>query len=257
MATVIIGDVHGCLEELAALLPEVRRKTDTVEEIIFVGDLVDKGPHSVQTLRYVRQLSEDLKVTIVEGNHENKNFRFWKKAEAGDVAKAMEMKGSDELAKIMEDADLELRDWLRDKVVPYAVRPELGIAVVHGGITPTVAELPEDPGDLVGKNKKRVLRSMYIRYINDEGVMIPFGQEQPGDKFWCEKYDGRFGHVYFGHQPWLKDGPEYFEHATGIDLGCVHGGNLCAAIIRGSLLAQREFVTVQAGKEYCPPILAD
>ena len=74
MATVIIGDVHGCLEELTSLLAEVYSKTDTVEEIIFVGDLVDKGPHSVETLKYVRKLSEDRKVTVVEGNHENKNF---------------------------------------------------------------------------------------------------------------------------------------------------------------------------------------
>lgn len=254
MATIIIGDVHGCIEELKQLLQKVTSGVDKVDEVIFAGDLMDKGPDSVSVLRYVKELDERLNVTVVEGNHENKNFRFWKKMEAGDPDRAMEMKGAEELSGIMAKADNSLRNWIRDKVVPYVVRPQLKLVVVHGGITPTVAELPEDPSALGGKNKKRVLRSMYIRYIDSEGVMIPFGKERSGDKFWGEVYDGRFGHVYFGHQPWLKAGPEYFEHATGIDLGCVHGGNLCAAIIRGPLLAQREFVTVQADKEYCPPI---
>jgi len=257
MATVIIGDVHGCVEELNQLLEKVYDNVDAVDEFIFAGDLVDKGPGSVAVLRYVKALSALHNVTIVEGNHENKNFRFWKKVEAGDHERAMSMKNSSELSKIMEKADTPLRNWLRDKVVPYAVRPMLGVVVVHGGITPSVEDLPTDYTLLGGKNKKRVLRSMYIRYIDDEGVMIPFGKERSGDKFWAEKYDGRFGHVYFGHQPWMKDGPEYFEFATGIDLGCVHGGYLCAAVVRGPLLAHREFVTVRAGKEYCPPLLLD
>ena len=256
MATVILGDIHGCLDELDTMLTKVNT-TCEVDEIIFVGDLLDKGPHSVPVLRYVNDLTEKVKVTIVEGNHENKNFRFWKKAEAGDVEKAMEMKGAEGLACIMESAERKLRDWLRGKVVPYVTRPELGFTVVHGGFTPTVAELPEDPSELCGKNKKRVLRSMYIRYISDEGIMIPFGQEQPGHKFWAEVYDGRFGHVYFGHQPWLQEKPAYFDHATGIDLGCVHGGHLCAAIIHGPSLDQREFIMIQSGKEYCPPINMD
>jgi predicted phosphodiesterase len=256
MATVIIGDVHGCLQELAALLAEVGRKTETVEEIIFVGDLVDKGPHSVMTLKYLKQLSEDRKVTIVEGNHENKNFRFWKKVEAGETEKALEMKGSEELSQIMTQTNQELRDWLRDKVVPYVVRPESGVVVVHGGITPKVTELPADPNELTGKNKKRALRSMYIRYVDDAGSMIEFGKEAPEHDYWAEIYDGRFGHVYFGHQPFLDhEAPVRFEHATALDLGCVHGGHLAAAVLHDD--GNVHFETVKAGKVYCDPILVN
>lgn len=97
--------------------------------------------------------------------------------------------------------------------------------------------------------------------------MIAFGQEKPGNKFWGEVYDGRFGHVFFGHQPWYQENPKFFEHATGIDLGCVHGGVLCAAVIpskemiatreEGSEETLAEFVMVAAKEEYCPPINAD
>ena len=110
MATVIIGDVHGCVEELNQLLEKVYDSVDAVDEFIFAGDLVDKGPGSVAVLRYVKALSALQNVTIVEGNHENKNFRFWKKVEAGDHERAMGMKNSSELSKIMEKADTPLRN---------------------------------------------------------------------------------------------------------------------------------------------------
>jgi len=276
--TVIIGDVHGCTLELKFMLALVGATYD-IEEVIFVGDLMDKGPASAATLEFVREMDEvglavkqDLKkitVTVVEGNHENKNFRFWTKMAAGDVEGAMAMKGSEEMASIFEETSQELRDWMRAKCVPYVVKPDLGLAVVHGGILPSVVKLPQEPTELGGKNKRRVLRSMYIRYVDkDTGSMIKFMDEKPGDPFWADIYDGRFGHIYFGHQPWLgqtswdeprpldftrKGNPKKFPHATGLDLGCVHGGELCAVLIDNET-REREFYSVSAEQEYCAPL---
>ena len=59
---------------------------------------------------------------------------------------------------------------------------------------------------------------------------MTLGNEKPEDPFWAEVYDGRFGHVIFGHQPFMN-GVQYFDHATGIDTGAVFGGTLTALVI--------------------------
>tara|TARA_B000000460_G_C21528664_1_gene399566 strand:+ start:691 stop:1461 length:771 start_codon:yes stop_codon:yes gene_type:complete len=251
MAIAIIGDVHGCLVELEDLLEKIDSSLSEglhgLEEIIFVGDLLDKGPQSVEVLRYVKNLSDRVKVSIVEGNHENRNFRFWDKVEAGYLVKAMETRGSEELMEIMGSADRELRLWLRNKTVPYILKPELGVSILHGGVTPSIEGLPEDPSSLRGRNKKRVLRTMYIRYVTPKGGMVPFNQEGPEDSYWADIYKGRFGHIIFGHQAWIQDKPKCFPHATGIDLGCVYGGYLCALIMKEG---DTKIVTVEAREKY-------
>ena len=255
MATIIIGDIHGCLDELNQLLDVASRVNPA--EYIFIGDLLDKGPDSAGVVNRVMELANDTKVTIVKGNHEDKNFKFWKKAEAGDIEAAMAMKDANELALIMERTPDTTRDWLRNKVVPYVVRPEAGFVVVHGGILPTVESLPENPDELSGKNKQRVLRNMFIRYVSPEGNMVKFGDETETSQFWAGPYDGRFGHVFFGHQPFLEQRtPVKFNNATGIDLGCVHGGHLCAAIVRtvGEAGPAEDFISIRAKREYCPPV---
>ena len=64
---IIIGDVHGMLDELASLIEKVDPGFD--DTIIFVGDLVDKGPDSVGVVEFVRRLAESFNVVVVEGNH--------------------------------------------------------------------------------------------------------------------------------------------------------------------------------------------
>ena len=84
MRYIIIGDVHGMLVELQALIEKVELRPDDC--IVFVGDLVDKGPSPEGVVRYVKALSEDYDVVVVEGNHEEKHRRFRK-------SQNMEMKG--------------------------------------------------------------------------------------------------------------------------------------------------------------------
>ena len=59
---------------------------------------------------------------------------------------------------------------------------------------------------------------MRTRYIDAQKGFIGLGHEKSGDPYWADVYDGRFGHVIFGHQPFLE-GVKYFNHATGIDTG--------------------------------------
>jgi hypothetical protein len=88
--TVVIGDVHGCLEELKELLAEIAAYDDGRglpkgrDRLIFVGDLVDRGPDPVGVVHFV----QDLGAACVLGNHEEKHVRWAKhearKAETGE-----------------------------------------------------------------------------------------------------------------------------------------------------------------------------
>ena len=79
--------------------------------------------------------------------------------------------------------------------------------------------------------------------------MAKLAQEQDTDVYWADLYDGRFGHCFFGHQVFFQNTPREYAHATAIDLGCVYGNKLCAAIVENG---QTTFETVQAHKEYTP-----
>jgi len=73
--------------------------------------------------------------------------------------------------------------------------------------------------------------------------------------FWAKLYDGRFGHTYFGHQPFIgKEKPVTFPNATGFDLGCAFGGRL--ACIRVDEFGSNVF-TVNARAQYAQPYMED
>jgi hypothetical protein len=84
--------------------------------------------------------------------------------------------------------------------------------------------------------------------------MVALGEETDADRFWADLYDGRFGHVFFGHEPFHKSSqPVTFPHATGLDLGAVHGNLLAAAVVTDSGV---QFVTVPAAKVFSKPLYA-
>src|ERR1700721_1393367 len=76
--TLAIGDVHGCLEELRELLRVARYRADT-DRLVFVGDLVDRGPDPVGVVREVRALANAGDVLVMMGNHEEKLVRWFKR----------------------------------------------------------------------------------------------------------------------------------------------------------------------------------
>ena len=85
--------------------------------------------------------------------------------------------------------------------------------------------------------------------VKPKWSFIPLGEEGPKDPFWADVYDGRFGRVYFGHSPYPElSEPKQFKHATGLDLGCVFGGRLCAAVLE--LGKEWKHVSVPAIKKY-------
>lgn len=240
--TFIIGDVHGMKPELVSLIKTLDPQPE--DEVVFVGDLVDKGDDSPGVVRFVREIADRLNVVVVEGNHEDKHKRFRRNREVRpEVAEGM-VERQPELATITDALSAEDVEFL-DAAVPFHRIEDHGILVVHGGIPGDMLEFPatlEDAQALGGKRKKKFGLISRTRFVHHEtGKMLQLGKEGPNDPFWAEVFDGRFGHVVFGHEPFM-DGPGLFPHATGVDTGCVFGGSLTALVIESD--GGRSFVSV-------------
>lgn len=245
--TFIIGDVHGMTEELKQLMNKLSpRKGD---KIVFVGDLIDKGEDSAGTVRFIREISESspFEVIVVEGNHEDKHRRYRRNLTARPKVAHQQALTSPELKTITDELSSEDIEFLEESLPFYKLQAH-DILIVHGGITGDMQSFPVSISaaqKLSGKSKKYFQLTMRTRYITPEGKFVQLGLETQRDKFWAEVYDGRFGHVVFGHQPFMN-GVGLFPHATGIDTGAVFGGRLTALVIdeRG----QRSFVSVVSRK---------
>jgi diadenosine tetraphosphatase ApaH/serine/threonine PP2A family protein phosphatase len=260
--TIFIGDVHGCLAELQALLEKVDPRVG--DRVIFVGDLVDKGPKSLSTLRYVRLLLTQLPGSVVvSGNHEEKASRFAKKG-----------KWVEPWAEEANEGD-----WSFIDSMPLTwYDPELNIRVVHGGIFPALLRKHPDAFEKIeargekwrkggGKVMNRARRMLRVRYVSAvEGDMLALNEEKPGDPFWADAYDGSQGMVVYGHSPWLAhpdDDASPQIHggfpgravAVGIDTGCVFGGHLTAYVVEEDY--RDKFVSVEAHKQYAKPLFED
>ncbi len=125
MSTYLIGDVHGCYDELIALLAQVEfdPRRDT---LWLTGDLVARGPGSLEVLRYVKSLGDS--VRLVLGNHDLHLLAVF--------AGISRNKPKDRLKSLLEapDAD-ELLNWLRRQPL-LQVDEEKKLVMAHAGITP-------------------------------------------------------------------------------------------------------------------------
>jgi ADP-ribose pyrophosphatase YjhB (NUDIX family) len=218
----IVGDVHGMFEALSALVASFRPRQDDV--LVFVGDLVDKGPDSAAVVRFVRELAARYEVVLVEGNHEEKHRRFRR-------TRNMSMIGAEEMASITDELSTADVTFL-ETAVPFYRIPEHGVLVVHAGIPANMSYFPaslEEAALLTGKEKRHFARIQRTRYVDAvSGEAVTLGEEKEGDPFWADIYDGRFGFVVFGHEPL----PEvtFFPYAAGIDTGAYRGGALSALV---------------------------
>ena len=125
MATYAIGDVQGCYQQLKKLLTKIQFNADK-DELWFTGDLINRGPESLQTLRYIRSLRDN--TSIVLGNHD---LHF--------LATAFHHKKpgrKDTLDELLNAPDLdELLDWLRHQPLIHH-DTTLNITMLHAGLHP-------------------------------------------------------------------------------------------------------------------------
>jgi hypothetical protein len=266
MRTIFIGDVHGSLDELRNLIAALDLRHD--DRLIFVGDLVDKGPNSLGVLRHVKLLVGLYPGSVVvAGNHEEKTLR-------------QRLKGPTELAKlILADKAEEWTgqatddDWAFIKSMPLTwYDPAINVRVVHGGIFPKlldqqpytfdrVVEVGADwhkGGGKIMDRARRILRTRYVggpdRPEKQQGEMLELGTNGPNDPFWAETWKGPETVIY-GHSPWLDGKIRVDPFAIGIDTGAVFGAKLTALVMSacGVTLDGFETVQVDAIKRYAEP----
>lgn len=214
--TIVIGDVHGCLDELQTLWNELSPSAET--RIVFLGDLIDRGPDSAGVVEFVRTKSQQHPLILLRGNHEAKAIKCFERGLSSPVG-------------LQEEHIQFLATGL-----PFYPFDDCPYLAVHAGIFPAFWEhyptLPNlsEQANWEKKLRNRVDRFLYCRYVNPAGNVVALGQEQPCDHFWAESYDGRAGLAFFGHQPFME-GPVRFKHAMGLDTGCTFGGKLSAAVL--------------------------
>jgi len=242
---IVIGDIHGCVDELSDLLDKVAPSAD--DKVLSIGDILHKGPDPFACLDLVMSLSNE----YILGNHEEKQLR-WERHEdrREETGKKNPMRHVEDYERLSP----EHRKWLGEsaRLFIQMVHPEYGeLFFTHGGIEGRMHSLPATniPWRVKRREKRYVFNLIRTRYLDSGGKMIPLGDQSRTDSYWAAEYDGRFGYAVFGHhaQP-LQDEPVIFPNGVSIDLGCVYGGRLAALAIPDS--GSPKTYTVKARKKY-------
>ncbi len=249
-----IGDIQGCCDELRALLVQCRFSADR-DELWLVGDLVNRGPQSLETLRFVRSLGGA--ATVVLGNHDLHllalAFGSRRKSRDGDTLDAV-------LAAPDRD---QLLEWLAGR--PLAVYDEpRGDFLVHAGLVPAwtpraAAKLAREVEAVLRADARTLFDSMYgdqpdrwsddlrgmdrlrfvinaftrMRYCDASGVIDMKVKDAPGAQPeglypWFDVPGRRSAdvRVICGH--WSTLGMKRRPDLLAVDTGCVWGGALTA-----------------------------
>lgn len=231
--TAIVGDVHGMLAALRELIAQLQLAAG--DRLIFVGDLVDKGPEPAGVLHHLAGLAATAPydIVLVDGNHEDRHRRYQRNLVERPAIAAQQAAEAPELPALAAELTGDGRAFL-NTAVPFYRLCAHDVLIVHGGIPGDMRRFPagvREAEQFAGRDRDRFRKVLRTRFIDAAtGGFVGLGHEKPGDPFWADAYDGRFGHVVFGHQPFL-DGPAEFAHATGIDTGAVHGGALTALVL--------------------------
>jgi bis(5'-nucleosyl)-tetraphosphatase (symmetrical) len=245
----IIGDLQGCLAPLRELLAELPGEAP----LLFVGDLVNRGPESLATLRFVRSLGE--RAIALLGNHDLHLLAV--------AAGIRPQHGDDTLEEILAAPDRnELLDWLRARPLAHA---QDGALFVHAGVLPewtaaqTLALAAEVEAGLRAARWREFLATMYgnqparwsesldgadrarviinaltrLRFVSADGQMNlkvkdSASEAPPGLLPWFDhpQRASRGTPILFGH--WSTLGLMMRDDAIALDTGCVWGGALSA-----------------------------
>ena len=240
----IIGDVHGCFDELSTLLGDLGYEVETRAEadgetgfsvthpdgrkVVFLGDLVDRGPGVTKVLKLVMSMVADGAALCVAGNHESKLNR---KLQGRNVQISHGL--AESLAQLeMESPAFQQRaaEFL-DGLISHYVLDDGNLVVAHAGIK----------AEYQGRASARVRE--FCLYGETTGETDEFGL--PVRLNWAAGYRGRATVVY-GHTPIME--PAWLNNTLNIDTGCVFGGKLTAL-----RYPEKELVSVPASRVYYEP----
>lgn len=265
MAVYVIGDVQGCYQRLLQLEKAIDFSPSR-DHLVFAGDLVNRGPDSLDTLRHIMALGSS--ASAVLGNHDLHLLA---------VAKGFRsLKRRDTLERLLAARDAEdLLAWLRGR--PLLIRRE-SYAVVHAGIHPhwSLADAARYAAEaetmLRGEQLDELLRHMFgneparwsedlqgwarlrmiinvltrMRYVDKDGVLDFDEKGAPGTqpehlRPWLDVPNRAAASetIVFGH--WSTLGAVMRHGCYGIDTGCLWGGPLTALCMEGG---ERRMISV-------------
>ena len=241
----IIGDVHGCFDELYTLLERLGYRIETRtgasgetqfsvthpqgRRAVFVGDLVDRGPGVADVLRLVMSMTADGVGLCVAGNHESKLVR---------KLRGRNVQVSHGLAESLAQLEMESPEFLQqatefmDGLISHYVLDDGNLVVAHAGIK----------AEYQGRASARVRD--FCLYGETTGETDEFGL--PVRANWAADYRGR-AMVVYGHT--AVDEPAWLNRTVNIDTGCVFGGKLTAL-----RYPERDLVSVPAARVYYDPV---
>lgn len=255
MAVYAIGDIQGCYSALQRLLKKIKfnKKKDT---LWFCGDLVNRGPDSLKTLRFIRSLGDSARCVL--GNHDLHLLALY--------YTSSEQKSSDTLKAVLNAPDVkDLMTWLRHQPLFY-YDSHINCAMVHAGIYPEwkvddCLQLSQEvEAVLQGKKHKTFFSLMYgnrpnrwnsklsgmdrlrfitnvftrMRYLDDNNNLLlklkgtPDKETEKQGLPWFIKVKKHLKHnrVVFGH--WSTLPSKQYDNFYALDSGCLWGGTLTA-----------------------------
>lgn len=236
----IIGDVHGCYAELVELLKQLsyritendgRIYVQSLEgrQVIFLGDLVDRGPNIPAVLKLVMEMVAQGQALCVPGNHDLKLVR---------ALKGKQVQITHGLAESLAQLETEPAEFrsrvmnFLDNLVSHYVLDDGKLVVAHAGMKE----------EMQGRGSVKVRD--FALYGETTGETDEFGL--PVRYNWAAEYRGQ-AMVVYGHTPVPE--PEWLNRTTNIDTGCVFGGRLTAL-----RYPEKEWVSVPAAHTYCEPM---
>ena len=235
-----IGDVHGCFDELTDLLTQLGYAPDSENvwrhsenrRMVFVGDLVDRGPKVVETANLVMDAVQAGTAFCVPGNHDNKLMRALQGKNV-QITHGLD-KSLAQIDALPEPDRQSFRDRFAnfvDKMVSHFWLDGGAVAVSHAGLKE----------EMVGRASGRIRD--FALYGDTTGETDEFGL--PVRWNWASEYRGKPTIVY-GHTPVPQ--VEWLNNTVNLDTGCVFGGSLTAL-----RWPEKEIVSVKARETYAEP----
>lgn len=233
----VIGDVHGCIDELIELfhLLGYQKKADIFVHPhnripIFVGDITDRGPNSLAVVKLVYLMVVEHQVArYIPGNHCNKLYRYYL---GNNVQVRYGLETTvDEYRKLNQRDQKKTRHQFMTlyQEAPLYLNLE-EIVIAHAGIKE----------EYIGRTDKKV-RS-FVLYGDISGAFHADGR--PIRRDWAQDYHG-LPWIVYGHTPVLE--PRIVNHTINIDTGCVFGNELTAY-----RLPEKETVSVRSRQPFVP-----
>jgi hypothetical protein len=235
---IIIGDVHGCYDELTELLHLYAFDRDL---ICYVGDLVDKGPDSTR----VAETAMLMRSLCVLGNHEELHIRYEKHENQRMITgKKNPMQRDDRFKQTheaLEDSSLDVFTWMENlptHILLETFNPTEQLIVLHGGLLP--GKTPEE------MSRKKICR---VRNVHPSGKFASLQEctKNSDLPFWTDLYSGdvpiAYGHAGFDEVREQQN--DIGARTFGLDTGCVYGNKLSAL-----LFPEMKIVSVSARAIY-------